>query len=111
MSAERREVLDPRIQDALDELRGTIAERYPSVRFEVARDIEEPENFDLLTAVDLEDPDEVLDLVIDRLVELQVEQRIPVHVVPIRTPERVLQEMRSNPRPARQFHRAVSSKG
>ena len=109
MSAERTENLDPRVHNALDELRGVIAERYPSASFEVTRDVEEPENIDLLTTVDVDDPDEVLDLVIDRLVDLQVEERIPVHVVPIRTPERILAELRAEPRSRHRLHRSVSS--
>ena len=109
MSAERPENLDPRVQTAVDEIRGVIAERYPSARFEVTRDVDEPENIDLVTTVDLDDPDEVLDLVIDRLVDLQVEQRIPVHVVPIRTPERILAELHDARRSRHHLHRSVSS--
>ncbi len=109
MNADSRELLDPRIQGALDELRQVISERYPSATFEVTRDLEEPENIDLFTTVDLEDPDQVLDLVIDRLVDLQVEERIPIHVVPIRTPERILAELRSEPRSRHRLHRRVSS--
>jgi hypothetical protein len=81
--------LDPRIQGALGELRGIIAKRYPTATFEVARGHDEPENIHLLTVVDVEDADEVLDLVIDRVVELQVDERLPVHVIPVRTPERI----------------------
>ena len=33
-------------------------------------------------------PDDVMDLVADRLLELQVDQGLPVHVVPLRTPAR-----------------------
>jgi hypothetical protein len=43
----------------------------------------------LTTIVDLDDPDEVLDLVINRMMELQVEDKLPVYVIPVRTPERV----------------------
>src|SRR6266705_3363787 len=109
MSSEYGKTLDARIQSALDELRSVIAERYPSATFRIARDSEEPENVDLLTTVDLEDPDEVLDLVIERLVELQVDERIPVHVIPIRTPERILADLSAHPRPTRRLHRTVSS--
>ena len=97
MNREQEENLDPRVRSALAELRGAISERYPDATFEVLRDPEEPENIDLLTTVDIEDPDEVLDLVIDRLVDLQVDERIPVHVIPVRTPERILTELRTRP--------------
>lgn len=91
----RMDALDPRVQAALDELRDTIQKHYPTARFAVSRGHDEPENVHLMTIVDLDDPDEVLDLVIDRVVNLQVEERIPVHVIPIRPVERVLQEMRA----------------
>jgi hypothetical protein len=93
---------------ALDELQGVISHRYPTAQFEILRDVEEPENIDLLTTVDLEDPDEVLDLVMDRLIELQVDEGVPVHVVPIRNPERILAAMQSESRP-RRLHRRISS--
>ena len=32
----------------------------------------------------------MLDLVLDRLLEVEVEERIPVYLVPLRTPERIL---------------------
>ena len=90
---------DARTQAALDELRATISLRYPGARFEVGRNPDEPENIDLITTVDVDDPDEVLDLVIDRLLEFQIDERIPVHVIPIWTSERVLAELRRQPSP------------
>ena len=110
MSIEQTASFDPRVQNALEELRGKIAAQYPTATFEVTRDPDEPVNIDLVTTVDLADPDEVLDLVIERLIELQVDEGIPVHVIPIRTPERVLAEVRSQPR-ARSLHRSLSLAG
>src|SRR5205814_3366851 len=101
---------DSRMQRALDELRGVITARYPRATFEIVRDRDEPENVDLLTTVDLEDPDEVLDVVLDRLVQLQVEERIPVHVIPLRTPERILADLRTHPHPSHRLPRTVSSR-
>jgi hypothetical protein len=89
MTQEHESSLDPRIGTALGELRGMIAQRYPTATFDVARGHDEPENVHLLAVVDVDDAEEVLDLVMDRLVELQVDERLPVHVIPIRTPERI----------------------
>lgn len=94
MTQECSAILDPRTQAALDELRGMIRRRYPEARFAVSRGHDEPENVHLLTTVDLDDADEVLDLVLDRLLELQVEERLPIHVIPLRSPERVLAALR-----------------
>ena len=38
--------------------------------------------------VDVDDPDEVVDLVIDRMLALQIDVGLSVHLIPIRTPER-----------------------
>lgn len=97
MSQEHSEQLDSRVQGALDELRHVIQERYPTATFEVARGHDEPDNVHLITTVDLDDPDEVGDLVSDRLVELQVEERIPVYVIPVRAPHRILAELKDQP--------------
>lgn len=111
MSEEHTGDLEPRTQEAIEQLKATISKVYPSASFAVARDPEEPENIHLVTTVDLDDPDEVLDLVIDRLLDLQVVERIPVHVIPVRTPDRILASLGQAPRPYRRLHRAVSSVG
>lgn len=111
MTRERAEQLDPRVQEAVEQLQDMIRHGYPTVGFEIARDPEEPENIHLVTTVDLDNPDEVLDLVIDRVLELQVEERIPLHVIPIRTPERILASLAAAPRPYRRLHRAPSPSG
>jgi hypothetical protein len=87
MSTERVSEPDPRIQQALTELQDMIAARWPEASFTVSRG-EDPEGLYLDAAVDLDDPDDVMDLVVDRLLELQVDEGLPVHVVPLRTPER-----------------------
>ncbi len=52
--------------------------------------IDEPESTYIIAVVDLDDPDEMMDLIIiDRLIELQVEHNIPISVIPTRMPERV----------------------
>ena len=53
-----------------------------------------------MAIVDVEDPDAVLDVVLERVLELRVEAGVPVHVIPLRPPERVvhtLQHQRTHP--------------
>jgi hypothetical protein len=50
---------------------------------------EDPDGTYIRTTVDIDDPEIVLDCVVDRLLELQIDEGLPVHVIPIRTPERV----------------------
>jgi hypothetical protein len=90
MSTEQTEpILDARTENAVKELKGIISQKYPGASFELSRAEDAPDLIHLNTTVDLEDAGEVLDLVIDRVVELQADEGIPLHVIPIRTPERV----------------------
>jgi hypothetical protein len=84
----------------VDELKGLIQDRYPAATFEVAPE-EDPDGIYLRATVDVEDIDEVVDIFIDKLLEIQVERRLPVYVMPVRPIERVLEEIRHPRRKAR----------
>jgi hypothetical protein len=84
---------DSIIQQAAEELQAMIRARFPSARFTLGRG-EDPEGIYLDAEVDSDDPDEVMDLIVDRLLELQIEEGLPIHVVPLRTPERRQQLIR-----------------
>jgi hypothetical protein len=81
--------LDERTRQAIQELEGVITARYPTTTFELARAADDPHSIHLLAVADVDDPDEVGDLVVDRVVALQVDEGISLHVIPLRTPERV----------------------
>lgn len=95
MSIELLATLDSRTQAALNELRDLIRAQYPTATFETSRDQDEPVNIFLDVTVDIDDPLEVLDLVMDRLLEFQIDERIPVYVIPVRTPERIKAALRA----------------
>jgi hypothetical protein len=78
----------PTLQHALSELRQLISTHFPGAAFQVGPGGDDLNGTYLVVTVDLDDPDEVTDLVIDRVVTLQVDHGLPIHVVPIRTPER-----------------------
>ena len=78
---------DPPMTAAIDDLRSLISARYPSTTFELAEG-EDPDGLYLTATVDVDDPDEVVDLFVERLTDLQVEDGLPLYVIPIRTPER-----------------------
>lgn len=80
-------VLTPRLQEALDELRGLVAARYPDATFDLFRG-EDPEGVYLSATADVENLYDLIDIVLDRLVDLQVEENLPVYFAPRRTPER-----------------------
>ena len=77
-----------RIQAAVAELEHLIAERYPDARFHVAPGPEDPREVHLVATVDLDDPDEVLDVVLERMLQFQLEEELPVYVSPRRTAPR-----------------------
>lgn len=93
--------LDPRMEQVLAELKDMVRRRYPAATFEVAPGQDEADAVHLIATVDVEDPDEVLDVVIDRVLELQIEEGLPVHLIPTRPLEREVQALRSTRRPAR----------
>jgi uncharacterized protein (DUF433 family) len=80
-------IITPRAQAALDELKAMIAARYPEASFSVYTwyDIA---GIYLEATIDVEDTDEVRDVFRDRLLDIQVEDGIPVHVRVSQPPER-----------------------
>jgi hypothetical protein len=81
------------MEEAVKELQGVITTRFPQAAF-VVEEGSDPKGIYLVTTVDIADPDEVIDLVGDRLVELQVEECLPVYVTPLRPIERVVAQLR-----------------
>jgi len=98
MNAIRESSLDTKMRAAIADLKRMITARYPTAAFEVSRGVDEPRAIHLTAIVDLDDPGEVLDLVIDRVVDLQVDEGIPLHVIPMHTPERVLAQVEARER-------------
>ncbi len=94
MSNEQEQYSDPRIASAVAELTGTIRARYPGASFAVAPG-EDPDGLYVTATVDVADTDEVFDAVVGRLLELQVEEGLPVYVLPVRPIERVVAELRA----------------
>ncbi|MGI8551920.1 MAG: hypothetical protein ACR2PL_14210 [Dehalococcoidia bacterium] len=84
--------LDERSQEALVDLQDMIRARYPSAAFEAVCG-EDPVGFYLRTTVDLDDVDDVMDVVLDRLYLLQVEEGLPVYVLPVPPYQRVAEEL------------------
>ena len=93
MKTENHIRLTPRMQEAIDELKGLITARFPQAAFVVEEGVD-PEGVYLITTVDIADTDEVINVIGDRLVELQVDEGLPVYVTPLRPIERVVAELR-----------------
>jgi hypothetical protein len=80
------------MEKAVNELKGTILERFPQASFVVEEGFD-PQGVYLVTTVDIADTDEVIDVVGDRLVELQVDEALPIYVTPLRPIQRVIAEL------------------
>lgn len=93
-------VLEPdgRVKAALSELQFLILQRYPEAALSVLWG-DDPDGFYLGATVDIDDVDEVLDVVRDRLFEMQVEDELPIYVIPLEPTNRVLKALRS-PQPS-----------
>src|SRR5687767_9484039 len=85
----RIESLDERTRQAIEELQRTIIECYPTTTFDVVPATDDPESIHVIATADVDDTDEVGDLVLDRVVSLIADEGIYVHVIPLRTPERI----------------------
>ncbi len=92
-SPEIQIIFTPRAQAALDELQAMIAARYPEAAFVVEKG-DEPAGIYLVATVDIDDVDEVFGVVVDRLIDIQVEDGIPVYVTVRQPRERVWAQFR-----------------
>ena len=95
MSSERRAESMPGLNEALAELKQVIRAKYPEATFVVAPTPDDDEAIDLIITVDIPDTDDIVDLVIDHVLEIQVDRRLPIHVVPVRPLDRVIAEAAS----------------
>ena len=93
MRPESHVPLTPAMEEAVHELKRLITERFPQASFVVEEGFD-PKGTFLVTTVDIADTDEVIDVVGDRLVELQVDEGLPVYVTPLRPIKRVVAQLR-----------------
>jgi hypothetical protein len=75
------------MEAAIAEIQSLISSHYPTTTFSVY-EWDDPEGIFLSAVVDTEDLDAVTDLFREREIELQIEENLPLFVIPERTPER-----------------------
>ena len=100
---EQQLLSDASIRAAVDELQGLIRSRYPEASFSVGYG-EDPVGVYLRAIVDVEDTDEVIGPIIDRLVAMQVDEELPIYVIPSQPPERIAAMLRARRAEAGQAH-------
>ena len=96
---------DARMASALAELEHLILARWPEATFAVAPGEDDPGITHLWATVDVPDTDEVTAVVMDRLLQLQLDERLPIAVISVRPVERVLAEQRRVPQ---RIHRVAA---
>ena len=84
---EEQPITDPRLLAAVNKLEELVRSHYPEATFSVGHGTDDPEAVHIYATVDLEDTEPVVDVVIERELELLAEGP-PVHVIPLPTPER-----------------------
>lgn len=87
-------VTEERMRKAIDELKGLIRARYPDATFTEAYG-DDPEGIYLRATVDVEEFEEVLNACGDRLLDMQVEEGLPVYVIPVQPEHRILERLRA----------------
>lgn len=87
MTNEQHIIADPRMRAAVAELQDLILSHFPSTTFEVG-EADYPDEVYMRAIVDVDDTDDVIAIFLDRMVDLQVDDKLPIYVVPVRTPER-----------------------
>lgn len=95
MSAAHEQPIDSRTWVALHELQGIMLQHYPEATFSVSRGEDDPDAIHLYATVDADDTDLVLDVVVDRMMEIQIEDGLPIFIIPLPTPERVAEQWRA----------------
>jgi hypothetical protein len=97
MKKEQGLMKDPRIKEAVEELRTLIAGRFSTASFDVF-ERDDPKGVRLRATVDIEDTDEVMEAVLDALYDIQVERGLPVYVVTQQPLSRVAEQLRARGR-------------
>ena len=88
MRAKQRNLMPPHMQAAIEELQRLIQQHYPEATFQVEPG-DDPTGMYVLATVDVEDTAVVVDVYIDRLLDLQIDKGLAVYVVPVRPLARV----------------------
>jgi hypothetical protein len=77
-----------RMQAAIDELQVLVRRAHPEAQFRLSRDPDGSDAVHLIAVLDVDDTDLVVDEFIDRMMQLQIEDELPIFVIPVRTPKR-----------------------
>lgn len=89
MPAEDYDALTPRLQEAVDHVQHLIRHVDPQATFQVVAG-EDPAGTYLLATVDVDDLDGVMDVYMDYLLTVQIDEGLPLYVLPLHPPAPVV---------------------
>lgn len=78
---------DPKLHQAAEDIAARIRRDYPDAQISIEENLDPPKLY-VVATVDLYDTDPVFDSYVDRLIDYQIEDRLPLDVIVYRTPER-----------------------
>ena len=96
---------DPRIQAAVAELQELIRSRFPEATFTVGimdDPMDDTQGVYMRAIVDVDDVDDVTEVFIDRLIDMQVDEGMPIYVVSVHPPERIAADLRKRQQATRE---------
>jgi hypothetical protein len=77
------------ITGAVNELADLIRRHYPEATFQIVPAEDDASIVHLVARVDVDDTEDVADLVMDRMIQMQIDEGLPIYVIPLRTAERI----------------------
>ena len=103
----RQPTTDPRIDRALSGLEELVRSHFPQAVFDVSHGDDPPGTY-LWATVDVEDTDDVMNVVVDRLLEIQVDDQLPIYFVPQQPAARCLANIhRPHSLPASAYEKTI----
>ena len=89
------DITNPRLLEASTELETLIRKAYSDASFSRVW-LDDPEGMHLRVIAPVNDPEEIFNLVCDRLLHFQIEEALPLCLVPVRPVSEVLKQLRSH---------------
>jgi len=90
--------MNERLQKAIAEIEAMITKAYPNAQFSPVW-LDDPEGMQVRVTVPVNDLEEVFNLVADRLLHFQIEEGLPLYLVPLRPAGQVLKQLEDTASP------------
>src|SRR5438128_1628358 len=87
-------ILNNKIKRAITDMQRLISRVYPDTTYTVSYQ-DDPEGVQMIATVDTEDLDGVIDCFIDRLLKIQVDEGLPLYIIPVRPARQIVEKPRS----------------